>query len=159
MTMFKAVILIGGIAIAATAAAGPERLERADTDGDGLVTFAEFEAAHRDRIARHFERLDSDGDGVLTADEREAAAAAHREGRHKWHRSRRGAPDPERIVEKLDSDGSGSVSLEEFGERRFAPDAESFYAADANGDGELDSAELEQLMARRHRGRAHQRHD
>lgn len=43
--------------------------KKADTDGDGSVSQAEFTAA----ALAHFDRADADGNGTVTADERKAA--------------------------------------------------------------------------------------
>jgi len=49
-------------------------LKRADTDGDGAITRAEFDAG----IKAHFAKVDTDNSGTITADERKAAHAAMR---------------------------------------------------------------------------------
>lgn len=131
------------------ALAGPHLMERADADEDGFVTRSEFQAAHQARVDEHFARVDADGDGMLSREEIESARAAHHEKRleHKHRRmQRRGA----HALERLDTDGSGSVSLAEFEGRRFQPAEEEFYAADADGNGELDEAELRELFAAHH---------
>ena len=77
----------------------------ADTNGDNLVSEAEFEAfsiAERERIqaerrARHFAKLDANGDGVVTAEEHEAAASERMERR----------------FGRIDSDGDGVITEEE----------------------------------------------
>lgn len=40
-----------------------------DTDGDGMVTFEEFQAAMPDAPTGTFEQLDADADGMLSEDE------------------------------------------------------------------------------------------
>ena len=52
-------------------------MERIDTDGDGVISKAEFMAKHEEKFAK----MDSDGDGNLTKDEMEAAKAKMKE---KW---------------------------------------------------------------------------
>lgn len=42
-----------------------EAFSRLDTDSDGAIGLAEFQARAQERAARQFARLDSDGDGVL----------------------------------------------------------------------------------------------
>lgn len=51
-----------------------ERMARIDTDGDGRISLAEYQA---EGFAR-FERADTDNDGTVTDEERRAARAAHR---------------------------------------------------------------------------------
>ena len=79
------------------------RFAEIDADGDGSVTEAEFtaHAAARagERAAARFARLDADGDGVLSRDVLEA---------------RGGRGGGERMLSRLDEDGSGGVSAEEF---------------------------------------------
>lgn len=149
-----AVILSALAALATGAAADHRSLADADADGDGFVSLAEFEAAHAARIRERFTRMDADADGRLSADELERPRRGGHPGPRRHHR-----PDPARIVENLDADGSGSLSLAELEGRPFAPDAESFYAADADGSGELDGTELESLLAahREHRRKNHDR--
>ena len=53
---------------------GMAMMQRADTDGDGAISQAEFQAA---ALAR-FDRADADGNGTVTAEERKAAREAHR---------------------------------------------------------------------------------
>ena len=52
-------------------------MERIDTDGDGVISKAEFMAKHEEKFAK----MDTDGDGNLTKDEMEAAKAKMKE---KW---------------------------------------------------------------------------
>ena len=152
----KTGLIVATIAVlgAGVAYAGGGHFTDADSDGDGYVSLQEMKAAHNARIEEHFARADADGDGLLSEAERRAAhdkmRARHRERREHMRELRR---DPERIVERLDIDGSGSVSLDEFEGRRFSPDAETFYAADNDGNGELDADELGALMASHHAGR------
>src|SRR5690606_24275210 len=103
--------LLGGLAVivlaltagAAAAAQQPTdrpaaRTLRADADGDGRLSRAEF-------VARRIERLraaDTDGDGVVSADEWRAALQARRT----QHAAAR--------FERLDADKDGVVSRAEF---------------------------------------------
>ena len=145
----KTRLIITAIAIlgvGAAYAAGP--MKNADTNSDGFVSMDEMKAAHSARIEEHFARADSNGDGLLSEQERAAAREAKRAHKKDQRQNRRHTrADPEQMVERLDTDGSGSVSLEEFQGRRFAPTVERFTAADSNGNGELDAAELGEMMA------------
>jgi Ca2+-binding EF-hand superfamily protein len=50
----------------------PPRLEQADSDGNGVVTLAEFTAM----VEKHFSAADANGDGSVTPEEFEAAHRA-----------------------------------------------------------------------------------
>lgn len=144
-----AIALLGA---GAAFAAGP--MKNADTDGDGFVSLEEVKAAHSARAEKHFAEIDTNSDGLLSEEERKVAHEARREHKKDRRDHRRMRPhNPEQIVERLDTDGSGSVSLDEFQGGRFAPDAETFNAADSNGNGELDTAELEEMMKARRANR------
>lgn len=60
--------------------AGEAMIKRADTNSDGQVTKAEFQAV---ALAR-FDKADTDGDGTISAEERQAARKAMKEMRGKW---------------------------------------------------------------------------
>ena len=61
---------------------GGDRFAKADTDGNGTISLAEFNPG----AMKHFERADADGDGVITTAEHEAMAAKHKGKRGKHHR-------------------------------------------------------------------------
>ena len=131
-----------GIAVAAVAVAQPpidlapaEMLKRADTDGDGKVSRAEFIASRTAQIEKMFSRMDTDGDGTLDAREAEAAAermramvAGDRAGPRRPDGARAQRPGDERprpaggegpgaqAFDRLDGDGDGKLSREEFAE-------------------------------------------
>lgn len=91
---------------------------RADTNGDGMISHAEFTAASDQRFAR----LDKNGDGFITADELGDMAG-------------RG---PGGGVMAADADHDGKVSHAEFtaqAEARFA-------RLDANHDGQITADEM-----------------
>lgn len=132
------------IALCATAAVADQRImEEADTNADGQISLSEFKAAHEARIEERFARVDANADGFITDDEMQAA----RENRREMMRERRhrGRMSPESVLERLDADNSGGVSLQEFAEKRFSPDQQSFVAADSDGNGELNAEELRAL--------------
>lgn len=139
---FAALALLGaGTAIAAG------HMKNADADGDGFVSLDEMKAAHSARIEEHFAKADTNGDGLLSEEERQTAREARRDNRQAKRKHRRKMRSPEKVVERLDADGSGSISLDEFQNSRRGPDAEEFTAADTNGNGELDADELGAMMA------------
>ena len=86
-------VLVGGVAVYAEAGGGGditldamlekvgERFDEVDTDGDGVISVAESEAAQSarseafsarmaERIVSQFERMDADGDGVVSEGDR-----------------------------------------------------------------------------------------
>lgn len=69
-------------------AAGVEMKNPADTDGDGFLSRAEFDAAN----AKRFAEMDSDSDGKISKDEhkahREAKKAEWKEKRQEWKEKR-----------------------------------------------------------------------
>lgn len=93
-------VLTAGAAIAQQQAPQPgqHRPARADADRDGRISRAEFVDA---RVAR-LTALDTNRDGSVSAEERQAAGQARR------------AERAETRFARLDKDGSGSISREEF---------------------------------------------
>jgi len=120
-----------------------EMMRRADTDGDGTVSRDEFIKARTADLQAAFDRIDANGDGKL--DEQEVTAAAERMrsmgagGREGFRRpdsarprrpdgddpSQQGGEWPQRpgsgaggeeAFNRLDRDGDGKLSREEFAE-------------------------------------------
>jgi Ca2+-binding EF-hand superfamily protein len=99
-------------------------LRRADADGDGKVTKAEFVKARTAELEEGFARIDADGDGILDEAEAErvvamlrgAAGAGRESGRRPEGASPRGAvgDDVDGPFQRLDRDGDGKLSREEF---------------------------------------------
>lgn len=65
---------------------GPDLFKRADINGDGQVTRAEFLTASQRMAEQLFQRLDTNGDGVIS--EQERAQAHHKAREH--HQGREG---------------------------------------------------------------------
>ncbi|MEM8982557.1 MAG: EF-hand domain-containing protein [Pseudomonadota bacterium] len=99
-----------------------------DSDGDGLLSPAEFAALSGGRVP--FERLDTNDDGFIDRDERKAFRRAA-----KAKRSDRFAA--------ADSDGDGVLSREEFD--AVAPAELNFDELDTNADGVIDVDERNAL--------------
>lgn len=123
-----------------TGSSGAEMVKRADTDGDGKVSREEFVKARTAALEQAFARLDTDGDGKLDEKEAEAGAEQMRSmlagGRgglrpdgprpQRPDGDRPGRPDGQRPprpgagamaeqgFERMDSDGDGKLSREEF---------------------------------------------
>ena len=97
-------LIVGGLAALTLAAGGaalaqdPPRGPRADQDGDGRLSRAEFVDGRIQRLAA----LDVNGDGSVSADERKAA-----------HDARRG-DRADRAFARLDANSDGAVTRAEF---------------------------------------------
>ena len=98
-----------------------EMFDAVDADGDGALTQAEIDALLDDRRARH----DADGDGNLSLEEFSGL----------WHETTR--PLTVRAFQMLDADGDGIVTGAEY-DRPLAGIVERL---DRNGDGSLSLRE------------------
>ena len=98
-----------------------ERLKEADANNDGKVSKDEMIAYK----TKKFEAADTNRDGRLTQDEAVAYHEAERERRRKERQAK--------MFGKLDANGDGTASLEEF----LAGGPGSFEDMDRNGDGFL----------------------
>ncbi|WP_421983650.1 EF-hand domain-containing protein [Roseibium sp.] len=108
-----------------------------DTDGDGTVTQEEVDVVAN----RMFNRLDRDGNGTVerVRGQRNQAAAENGERQQRAERGERGERGERRgrgghgrmFMALFDTDGSGSVTREDFDARR----AELFALADTNSSG------------------------
>ena len=117
-----AVLLLSSCVVLAQGREGPA-LEQADADHDGKVTKQEYVDAR----AAQFSRLDRNGDGFIDdADSREGG-------------NERGQRAAKALRGRIDSNGDGKISKEEFVN---APTM-LFDKFDANKDGVLDATELE----------------
>lgn len=113
-----------------------------DTDRNGSVTRAEFEAAK----ARRFDQRDADGNGVVTRAEFDEANRMMQErmataGFSAPSIGGNGRRDP---FTRLDENGDGSISEAEF----MANDGAFITRADSNGDGVTTAAEVDAFMQR-----------
>lgn len=134
VTLF-AVTLSGCVGMAVRAIAQPSRpdfselLQKADTNGDGIITKAEFTAAR----AKMFDRLDRNHDGYLTKDDKP---------RFSLLRNTNGG-QLQQIMLMLDKDGDGRVSRDEF----VNSPGLLFDHADTNHDDQIDATELAAFKA------------
>lgn len=110
-----------------------EVFRQLDANGDRTIQFSEIQAVR----ATWFDRLDS-RDGFLDAEE--VRAAAQRAGNRR-HIAIMSADDWAGHTSRMDIDGDGRISRQEFS--RFIP--ERVQRADANGDGVLTLRELRTL--------------
>ena len=129
--------MLGGAALAGQAAPtaqdAPQRrgggmMMRADTNGDGSISRAEFTAQAEARFAR----MDKNGDGFITADEM----------------SGRGGRGPGGGLMAADSDQDGKISRAEF----MVQSTERFAKLDTNGDGQISGDEMKAMMGRMREG-------
>lgn len=103
-----------------------ERFAILDADGDGVVSREEFLAATGERAETMFERMEPNEDGVVTRSGRERGQMGrhHRGPRGEGRGGMRGMDADERAEHmseraaeqfaRLDTDGDGMISLEEF---------------------------------------------
>lgn len=129
--LFVAVLatLGAGTAFAATQGGDAKKPARTslDTNNDGAIDKAE--AAAHPRLAERFAAMDKNGDGRLTADERPQRKGMRGHGRH-------GGPRHGEAFKTLDTDGDGKISrAEAAAQPRFS---ERFDTMDANKDGVID---------------------
>lgn len=101
LTLTTAALVFSAPAVFAEEAKAPPphhkggMFEKLDTDGDGKVTKAEFEAFH----AEKFTKMDADGDGVVTKEEAAAAREKFKEHRGKKGERHHKAPPADAPVE------------------------------------------------------------
>lgn len=132
--LVSAVLGLSLLGAAAAHAQPGQGMRWPDTDGDGVVTAAEYEASALQR----FERLDANKDGVVDAAELEALKQrlAQREGQ--------GGPGGGfggRMLAQLtaqDADKDGRITKDE----ALAASRAQFAAADKDGDGKLTGDEF-----------------
>ena len=108
-----------------------EMVKRADADGDGKVSRDEFIKARTTALEQAFARMDTDGDGKLDEKEVETGAAqaramapaglggfrrpdADRPQRPGGDRPQRPGAMAEQGFDRMDADGDGKLSKEEF---------------------------------------------
>ncbi|MEO1314429.1 MAG: EF-hand domain-containing protein [Pseudomonadota bacterium] len=109
------------------------RFERIDTDGSGSISQAEMRAVRE----MMFARADRDGDGAISGAEITAMQDRMR-ARVEMRIARSDV-----MADRLDANGDGLISVEEFDTPRPA-----FGFLDTDGDGEISAGELTELRAR-----------
>jgi len=136
-----AVAMPGGKGGADRAEFREEMFKTLDADGDGQITKAELDGAAKAR----FEKADANSDGNLTAEEL-TAAAKERAGERAERRSAR-------MLERLDTNEDGMVSLAEIEAQKDNRQSRLMERADANDDGVVSKEEF--MEARMGRGDGH----
>ena len=132
ITVLVAIAVLPFAAHADSHRQGPPTFEQFDTDKDGFVSEAEFNALRGERIAARasegrqmrglenapaFSDIDSNGDGRLDAEEFNAGRDAHMNAMREKHGGQgmhhgKGMKMP--TFEDLDLDGNGCIDAEEF---------------------------------------------
>ena len=141
--------LAGVIATAAYAAGVPDgggmrgmhgnmRLQKADADKSGDITFDEFSAAMKGRM----ENADANHDGKVTVEE----LAAYLE-KARYERMAK------RMISRFDTNGDGELTEDEVQGRQ----KKLFALLDKNDDGKLEKSEMRGMGGWRHGG-GHHRH-
>ncbi|HEX4272674.1 MAG TPA: EF-hand domain-containing protein [Rhizomicrobium sp.] len=126
----------GCVGMAVRAVAQPSKpdlsrmLEKADANGDGVITKAEF----TDARAKLFDRLDRNHDGYLSKDDKP-----------RFSLGRGGNGDRlQQMILIFDKDGDGKISRDEF----VNGPSFLFDRADTNHDGVVDAGELAAFRSR-----------
>jgi Ca2+-binding EF-hand superfamily protein len=114
------------------------RFREADGNHDGLISFAEMQAASQQRLKERFEKLDANHDGGVSMAEMQQAHQQRREMRGE-HRERRQAMREK--LQSLDRDHDQALSRQELG-NEMPKLAENFDRIDANHDGKLTREEM-----------------
>ena len=142
-TNMKIAALSGLLAIGAVAAtaqqSGQDRFQQLDADGNGEITQAEFQAHAEARFAK----VDADGDGFVTGEELKAAGDARR--------AERSAKMLERMIERMDTNDDGKLSMEEMTQRH--DPAKMFERLDKDENGSISAEEFE--AAKKMHGKRH----
>lgn len=101
-----------------------ELLLKADANGDGEITSAEFSAAR----AKLFDRVDRNNDGVLNSADKSGGRMLRRSGGERI----------QQLIDSMDHNHDGQVDRSEFVNGRSAV----FEFADADSNGRIDRREL-----------------
>ena len=116
-----------------------------DANGDGQITQAEAKAFG----AAEFAKADTDGNGSLTVEELSARAQADR--------AKKMGKRAKRMLERLDSDGNGTIELAEM--EQMNPGQRMFDRLDENEDGVISQEEFDAMKGKRNRKVKRQSHD
>lgn len=163
MAALAGMIVLGGVATASAKSHDAAfRFEQIDTNSDGELSLEEV-TAHRDA---RFAKADANGDGFLTPDEVRGGDLAQRMLK-RFDTDRNGSLDAAeleaagaerrmkraaRMMDRLDTNGDGKVSMEEASARR--DPAKMFERLDADGNGTLSAEEFAKAAGKRGKRKA-----
>lgn len=132
-----------------------KRLWELDMDKSGGISFEEFKQSEvfkklgpemREGL---FKRLDSDGDGVVTPKDRPERPSRRPDGKARPNKGcGEGGPGPQQMLRRLDTNGDGALSFDEFRSdppvRDLAEDEqeERFLKLDRNNDQQLTAEDF-----------------
>lgn len=111
-----------------TPPAADQIIERLDTDASGTLSQDEAKGP----MAKNFSKIDADANGEITQQE---LATAH-ENRGQKAAEARGR------MQAADTDGNGTISIDEATEADLRKLVENFDKVDADGDGEISKEEM-----------------
>lgn len=109
-----------------------------DSNRDGRLSLAEFQAARTRKLAERFSKLDGNRDGALTQDEMRAAVREHKHIRSARRYQRMAMREQARA---LDTNHDQALSRTEIGDR-MPKLAQNFDAIDLDNDGRLTRDEM-----------------
>jgi len=115
-----------------------EAFAASDTNRDGKLSMAEFQAARTRKLAEQFAKMDANKDGGLTQDEMREAM---RERRHMRSARKHQAMAMREHARALDTDGDKALSRAEIGDK-MPKLTENFDAIDLDNDGKLSGEEM-----------------
>lgn len=123
-----------------------EIFARVDTDGDGLLSFAEFSAyvdRHERELRTAFAAIDTDGSGEISASEIQQLLNRMQMSCTKERR--------DEILKVLDADGDGSISYEEYRSFFALLDPEDLLRGldESSAFGDLPAAELADMFGKK----------
>ena len=114
----------------------PEQIfKMLDTNKDGRISKTEAEKAKRKMLARNFDLIDINKDGFIEKEELENLS-------NMVESARAGMPNPELIINFIDTDKDGMISKTEASKAKKGRLAENFDLIDQNKNGFIDMEEL-----------------
>ena len=115
-----------------------EAFAESDSNRDGRLSLAEFQAARSRKLAEQFSKMDGNRDGALTQDE---MREARREHKHMRSARKHQAMAMREKALALDTNSDKALSRAEIGSK-MPKLAENFAAIDLNNDGKLTRDEM-----------------